>query len=151
MLSTYYEKRGWDEQGVPKQSTLERLGLTEEAKQLNAYVKLEKSLLSIRPCKIHRFLSLLPTVNAVRRRLFFLEGSNSDGCACFIFNFCFTVSAAAPCCLQKAAFVANDFFEFLITLHTGGFFLQEGFGFCKQVILNFLPEASRWWRECLLL
>ena len=34
MLSTYYEKRGWDQQGVPKQSTLERLGLTEEAKQL---------------------------------------------------------------------------------------------------------------------
>ena len=42
MLSTYYEKRGWDEQGIPKKSTLERLGLTEEAKQLDAYVKLEE-------------------------------------------------------------------------------------------------------------
>jgi aldehyde:ferredoxin oxidoreductase len=41
MLTAYYEKRGWDEHGVPKQSTLERLGLTEEAKQLDAYVKLE--------------------------------------------------------------------------------------------------------------
>jgi aldehyde:ferredoxin oxidoreductase len=41
MLTSYYEKRGWDEHGVPKQSTLERLGLTEEAKQLDAYVKLE--------------------------------------------------------------------------------------------------------------
>ena len=40
MLSAYYEKRGWDENGVPKQSTLEQLGLTEEAKQLNEYVKL---------------------------------------------------------------------------------------------------------------
>jgi aldehyde:ferredoxin oxidoreductase len=42
MLSAYYEKRGWDEHGVPKQSTLERLGLTEEAKQLDAYAKLEE-------------------------------------------------------------------------------------------------------------
>jgi aldehyde:ferredoxin oxidoreductase len=42
MLSAYYEKRGWDEHGVPKQSTLERLDLTEEAKQLEAYAKLEE-------------------------------------------------------------------------------------------------------------
>ncbi|HYA77706.1 MAG TPA: aldehyde ferredoxin oxidoreductase family protein [Verrucomicrobiae bacterium] len=41
MLTAYYEKRGWDERGVPKQSTLEQLGLTEEAKTLDAYVKLE--------------------------------------------------------------------------------------------------------------
>ncbi len=27
MLSVYYEKRGWDERGIPKASTLERLGL----------------------------------------------------------------------------------------------------------------------------
>jgi aldehyde:ferredoxin oxidoreductase len=40
MLSAYYKKRGWDERGVPKQSTLERLGLAEEAKQLDSYVKL---------------------------------------------------------------------------------------------------------------
>ena len=47
MLSAYYEKRGWDERGVPKQSTLERLGLTEEAKQLDAYVKLEENELVV--------------------------------------------------------------------------------------------------------
>jgi aldehyde:ferredoxin oxidoreductase len=41
MLSSYYDKRGWDKRGIPKQSTLERLGLGEEAKQLKAYVKLE--------------------------------------------------------------------------------------------------------------
>ena len=35
MLSVYYEKRGWDINGVPKQSTLEQLGLIEEAKQLH--------------------------------------------------------------------------------------------------------------------
>jgi aldehyde:ferredoxin oxidoreductase len=35
MLSVYYEKRGWDMNGVPKQSTLEQLGLIEEAKQLH--------------------------------------------------------------------------------------------------------------------
>jgi aldehyde:ferredoxin oxidoreductase len=40
MLSAYYVKRGWDEQGVPRLSTLQRLGLTEEAKQLETYVKL---------------------------------------------------------------------------------------------------------------
>jgi aldehyde:ferredoxin oxidoreductase len=37
MLSTYYEKRGWDERGIPKKSTLERLGLVDEAKQLDTY------------------------------------------------------------------------------------------------------------------
>jgi aldehyde:ferredoxin oxidoreductase len=42
MLSTYYEKRGWDERGIPKKSTLERLGLVDEAKQLDTYVKLEE-------------------------------------------------------------------------------------------------------------
>jgi len=41
MLSAYYEKRGWDSRGIPTRHTLERLGLTEEAKQLDAYVKLE--------------------------------------------------------------------------------------------------------------
>ena len=45
MLRAYYEKRGWDEQGVPKQSTLERLGLAEEAKQLSAHIKLENESL----------------------------------------------------------------------------------------------------------
>jgi aldehyde:ferredoxin oxidoreductase len=42
MLTTYYEKRGWDMRGVPSQSTLERIGLVQEAKELDAYVKLEK-------------------------------------------------------------------------------------------------------------
>jgi aldehyde:ferredoxin oxidoreductase len=37
MLNTYYEKRGWDERGIPKKSTLERLGLVDEAKQLDTY------------------------------------------------------------------------------------------------------------------
>ncbi len=45
MLKAYYEKRGWNEQGVPKQSTLERLGLAEEAKQLSAHIKLENESL----------------------------------------------------------------------------------------------------------
>jgi aldehyde:ferredoxin oxidoreductase len=43
MLSTYYKKRGWDERGIPTKSTLEKLGLTEEAKQLDTYVKLEEN------------------------------------------------------------------------------------------------------------
>jgi len=37
MLNTYYEKRGWNERGIPKKSTLERLGLVDEAKQLDTY------------------------------------------------------------------------------------------------------------------
>ncbi len=41
MLSGYYEKRGWDERGIPKLSTLARIGLEKEGKQLEAYVKLE--------------------------------------------------------------------------------------------------------------
>ncbi|MGA3289254.1 MAG: aldehyde ferredoxin oxidoreductase family protein [Candidatus Bathyarchaeia archaeon] len=41
MLSAYYKRRDWDERGIPTQSTMERLGLTEEAKQLDAYVKLK--------------------------------------------------------------------------------------------------------------
>jgi aldehyde:ferredoxin oxidoreductase len=40
MLDAYYVKRGWDDQGIPKLSTLRKLGLTEEAKQLGTYVKL---------------------------------------------------------------------------------------------------------------
>jgi aldehyde:ferredoxin oxidoreductase len=42
MLSTYYDKRGWDTRGVPKQSTLQRLGLAKEGKQLATYIKLEE-------------------------------------------------------------------------------------------------------------
>ncbi len=44
MLSAYYDKRGWDIQGVPKKSTLERLGLVQEAKELEAYLKLKKKM-----------------------------------------------------------------------------------------------------------
>jgi aldehyde:ferredoxin oxidoreductase len=42
MLSTYYQKRGWDECGKPTKATLEKLGLAEEAKQLTA-IYAEKS------------------------------------------------------------------------------------------------------------
>ena len=34
MLNTYYQKRGWDKNGVPKRETLQRLGLTDVANQL---------------------------------------------------------------------------------------------------------------------
>jgi aldehyde:ferredoxin oxidoreductase len=34
MLQAYYIKRGWDELGIPKKSTLKRLGLEDAAKQL---------------------------------------------------------------------------------------------------------------------
>jgi aldehyde:ferredoxin oxidoreductase len=37
MLYTYYAKNGWYENGVSKQSTLERLGLAQEAKQIEGY------------------------------------------------------------------------------------------------------------------
>jgi aldehyde:ferredoxin oxidoreductase len=40
MLSSYYEKRGWDEHGVPTKATLDKLGLSEEAKQLATYFRL---------------------------------------------------------------------------------------------------------------
>ncbi len=42
MLNMYYRKRGWDMRGVPTQATLQQLGLGQEAKELEAYVKLEK-------------------------------------------------------------------------------------------------------------
>ncbi len=41
MLDAYYEKRGWDKRGIPKRSTLERLGLDHEAQELNSYASLE--------------------------------------------------------------------------------------------------------------
>ncbi|MCW4002189.1 MAG: aldehyde ferredoxin oxidoreductase C-terminal domain-containing protein, partial [Candidatus Bathyarchaeota archaeon] len=40
MLKKYYAKRGWDERGVPKKTTLKKLGLPEVAKQLGNYIKL---------------------------------------------------------------------------------------------------------------
>ncbi len=40
LLQTYYDKRGWDDRGIPTRATMERLGLKEEAAQLAKYVKL---------------------------------------------------------------------------------------------------------------
>lgn len=40
MLQNYYTKRGWDERGIPKKTTLQKLGLPDVAKQLDKYVKL---------------------------------------------------------------------------------------------------------------
>jgi len=40
MLKKYYAKRGWDERGIPKRSTLQKLSLPEVAKQLENYVTL---------------------------------------------------------------------------------------------------------------
>ncbi|MGZ4850154.1 MAG: aldehyde ferredoxin oxidoreductase family protein [Candidatus Bathyarchaeia archaeon] len=42
MLSSYYQKRGWDERGVPTKAILNQLGLAHEAKQLNTYVNLKE-------------------------------------------------------------------------------------------------------------
>ncbi|MCW4051446.1 MAG: aldehyde ferredoxin oxidoreductase family protein [Candidatus Bathyarchaeota archaeon] len=41
LLSVYYEKRGWDERGIPTKATMKDLDLSEEAKQLAKYVELE--------------------------------------------------------------------------------------------------------------
>ena len=40
MLSWYYEERGWDERGVPRRSTLEKLGLEDVASTLEGIVGL---------------------------------------------------------------------------------------------------------------
>ncbi len=42
MLSWYYEIRGWDERGIPRKSTLEELGLSDVAQELEKYVELSK-------------------------------------------------------------------------------------------------------------
>ncbi len=42
LLQEYYVKRGWDERGVPRKQTLERVGLGEVAAQLDRYVKLSE-------------------------------------------------------------------------------------------------------------
>ena len=41
LLSFYYEKRGWDERGVPTEATMKKLGLSKEAEQLAKTVELE--------------------------------------------------------------------------------------------------------------
>jgi aldehyde:ferredoxin oxidoreductase len=40
MLNKYYRKRGWDERGIPKKSTLKTLGLSDVTKELEKYVNL---------------------------------------------------------------------------------------------------------------
>jgi len=40
LLSGYYTERGWDERGVPRKSTFEKLGLSDVAAQLENFVKL---------------------------------------------------------------------------------------------------------------
>jgi aldehyde:ferredoxin oxidoreductase len=40
MLQNYYKKRGWDERGIPKKLTLDKLGISSVAKELNKYVHL---------------------------------------------------------------------------------------------------------------
>jgi aldehyde:ferredoxin oxidoreductase len=42
MLQKYYKKRGWDDRGIPKESTLKQLGLDDVANQLNKHVKLSE-------------------------------------------------------------------------------------------------------------
>jgi len=40
LLSMYYEARGWDNRGIPRKSTFEKLGLVEVANTLEKYVSL---------------------------------------------------------------------------------------------------------------
>jgi aldehyde:ferredoxin oxidoreductase len=40
MLQNYYKKRGWDERGIPKKLTLDKLGISSVAKELNKCVNL---------------------------------------------------------------------------------------------------------------
>ncbi len=40
LLSFYYEKRGWDERGIPTKETLQELDLAEEAEEFEKYVEL---------------------------------------------------------------------------------------------------------------
>ncbi|MBS7640326.1 aldehyde ferredoxin oxidoreductase family protein [Candidatus Bathyarchaeota archaeon] len=40
LLNIYYEKRGWDSRGIPRLTTLERLGLKDVAQQLSKFVTL---------------------------------------------------------------------------------------------------------------
>jgi aldehyde:ferredoxin oxidoreductase len=42
MLQLYYEKRGWDDRGIPRESTLADLGLRNVARELGSYVSLAK-------------------------------------------------------------------------------------------------------------
>ena len=42
MLQTYYQKRGWDERGIPTEKALNNLGLADVVKQLKTRVKLSE-------------------------------------------------------------------------------------------------------------
>jgi aldehyde:ferredoxin oxidoreductase len=42
MLQTYYDKRGWDERGIPTKTTLKKLGLEDVGKQLGKHIKLSQ-------------------------------------------------------------------------------------------------------------
>ena len=41
LLSYYYEKRGWDNRGIPTKATMKKLGLEKEAEALDKVVKLK--------------------------------------------------------------------------------------------------------------
>ncbi|MBD3205219.1 aldehyde ferredoxin oxidoreductase, partial [Candidatus Bathyarchaeota archaeon] len=41
LLSFYYDKRGWDERGIPKMDTMRELSLSEESADLSNYINLE--------------------------------------------------------------------------------------------------------------
>jgi aldehyde:ferredoxin oxidoreductase len=40
MLNKYYRKRGWDSRGIPTKTTLKKLGLSDEANELEQYINL---------------------------------------------------------------------------------------------------------------
>lgn len=42
MLKKYYRKRGWDARGIPTKTTLKKLGLSEEASELEQYINLSE-------------------------------------------------------------------------------------------------------------
>jgi aldehyde:ferredoxin oxidoreductase len=42
MLNKYYRKRGWDERGIPRKSTLKKFGLSSVADELNKHVALSE-------------------------------------------------------------------------------------------------------------
>lgn len=41
LLQSYYDKRGWDERGIPTKNTLKELSLEKEAKELSKFVELK--------------------------------------------------------------------------------------------------------------
>jgi len=41
LLQSYYDKRGWDDRGIPTKETMRRLGLEKEAEELSEYTELK--------------------------------------------------------------------------------------------------------------